>query len=326
MSGRILVTGGAGYLGSALVAELVRNGEAVTVMIGPDDGAAQPGGLGGAVDVVRADITDAASVDAAMRGISQVYHLAGIASPNSRLAHTIWNTNVLGSYHVAQSALRLGVRRVVHVSSTAAIGYPPDGVVADEQFAVRDSVLDNVYAATKRAGERVMLDFGERGLDVVVVNPAAVFAPAAGPPRSWQALLTAARRGLLRGMPPGGTAVCSARDFVAGTTAAMVKGGSGERYILSSVNLTYRQIAELLVEAVGRSHRVRTLPMGLFRTAGAGNRVIRDLIGNPRHDDALVPENVELMGRHLYYASDKAERELGMPRMSAAELITEFIR
>ncbi|MEW2478062.1 NAD-dependent epimerase/dehydratase family protein [Mycobacterium sp. NPDC049093] len=326
MAGRVLVTGGAGYLGRALVTELVRTGEAVTVMAGPDDHAVQPGGLGRGVEVVRADITDATSVDAAMRGISHVYHLAGIASPNSRLAHTIWNANMLGTYHVAHSALSSGIQRVVHVSSTAAVGYPPDGVVADEQFDVRDSVLDNVYAATKRAGERVMLDFGERGLDVVVVNPAAVFAPGSGPPRSWQGLLAAARRGLLRGVPPGGTAVCGARDFVAGATAAMVKGGAGERYILSSANLTYRRIAELLVEAVGRSHAVRTLPMGLFRTAGAGNRVMRDLIGNPRHDDALVPENVELMGRHVYYASGKAERELGVPRMPAAELIREFAR
>ncbi|WP_441959473.1 NAD-dependent epimerase/dehydratase family protein [Mycolicibacterium houstonense] len=326
MAGRILVTGGAGYLGSALVAELVGNGEAVTVMAGPDDRTVQPGSLGGGVEVVCADVTDAAGVDAAMRGISHVYHLAGIASPNSRLAHSIWNANVLGAYQVAHSALRHGVQRIVHVSSTAAIGYPPDGVVADEQFDIGNSVLDNVYAATKRAGERVVLDFGERGLDVVVVNPAAVFVPASGRPRSWQGLLAAARRGMLRGVPPGGTAVCSARDFVAGTTAAMAKGRSGERYILSSANLTYRRIAELLVEAVGRSHGVRTLPMGLFRAAGAGNRAVRDLFGNPRHDDALVPENVELMARHVYYASGKAERELGVPRMSAAELITEFAR
>lgn len=323
MAGRVLVTGGAGYLGRTLVAELVRNGEAVTVMTGPDDSDALPNS---GPEVVRADITDAASVDAAMRGISHVYHLAGIASPDSRLAHSIWSANVLGAYHVAQSALRHGIQRVVHVSSTAAIGYPPDDVVADEQFDVRDSVLDNVYAATKRAGERVMLDFGERGLDVVVVNPAAVFAPTSGAPRSWQGLLTAARRGLLRGVPPGGTAVCSARDFVVGTTAAMTKGGSGERYILASANLTYRRIAELLVDAVGRDHPVRTVPMGLFRAAGAGNRVLRDLIGNARHDDALVPENVELMARHVYYASGKAERELGMPKLSAAELITEFAR
>ncbi|TMS55957.1 NAD-dependent epimerase/dehydratase family protein [Mycobacterium sp. DBP42] len=326
MGGRILVTGGAGYLGGALVAELVGNGEAVTVMAGPDDPAPQPGGWGRDVEVVRADVTAAASVDAAMRGISHVYHLAGIASPNSRLAHSIWNVNVLGAYHVAQSALRHGVQRVVHVSSTAAIGYPPDDVVADEQFDVRNSVLDNVYAATKRTGERVMLDFGQDGLDVVVVNPAAVFAPASGPTRSWQGLLVAARRGLLRAVPSGGTAVCSARDFVIGATAAMVKGGSGERYILSSANLSYRRIAELLVEAVGRKHRVRTLPMGLFRAAGAGNRVVRDLTATARHDDALVPENVELMARHVYYTSGKAERELGIPQMSASELITEFTR
>lgn len=326
MAGRILVTGGAGYLGSALVAELVRNGEAVTVMTGPDDHAVQLRGLDRSVEVVRADITDEDSVDAAMRGISHVYHLAGIASPNSRLAHRIWNANVLGSYHVAQSALRSGVQRVVHVSSTAAVGYPPDGVVADERFDVRDSVLDNVYAATKRAGERVMLDFGKRGIDVVVVNPAAVFAPGSGTPRSWQGLLATARRGLLRGVPPGGTAVCSARDFVIGTTAAMAKGGEGERYILSTANLSYLRIAQLLVEAVGRDHSVRTVPMGLFRAAGATSRVIRDVTGTARHDDPLVPENVELMARQVYYDSGKAERELGIPRLPAAELITEFAR
>lgn len=225
MTRRVLVTGGGGYLGGALVAELVRLGEPVTVMAGPGDladVAGQPG-----VEVVRADVTDERSVDDAVRGASAIYHLAGIASPNSRLAHDIWKVNVLGTHHVARSALRHGVERVVHVSSTAAIGYPPDGVVADEDFDPRDSVVDNVYAATKRAGERIMLDFAERGLPVVVVNPAAVFAPSTGTARSWQGLLAIARRGLLRVVPSGGTAVCAAHDFVAGTTAAMVKGEPG---------------------------------------------------------------------------------------------------
>ncbi|MGV9797931.1 NAD-dependent epimerase/dehydratase family protein [Mycobacterium sp. NPDC003449] len=326
MTGRILVTGGAGYLGSALVGDLVRAGEAVTVMAGPRDRTAPPNDPKGDVEVVRADVTDERSVGDAMRGISSIYHLAGVASPNSRLGHDIWNANVLGTYHIAHNAMRHGIQRVVHVSSTAAIGYPPDDVVADEEFDLRDSVLDNVYAATKRAGERVMRDFAERGLDVVVVNPAAVFAPGSGPARSWRGLLSAARKGLLRAVPSGGTAVCSARDFVAGTTAAMVNGEPGERYILATANLTYQRIAELLVDAVGRSHPVRVAPTGLFRAAGAANRVLRDVAGNPHPDDALVPENVELMSRHVYYSPVKAVRELGIPRVSTSALIAEFAR
>ncbi|MDM2422988.1 NAD-dependent epimerase/dehydratase family protein, partial [Mycobacteroides abscessus] len=196
MSGRTLVTGATGYLGSTLVASLVQAGERVTVLMNPHEPAVLPGELRPHVETAYADIADARAVDDVMRDVSHVYHLAGIASPNSRLGHRIWQTNVLGSYHVARAALRHGVQRVVHVSSTAAIGYPPNGVVADEDFDPCDSVLDNVYSATKRAGERLMLDFVERGLDVVVVNPAAVFAPGAGPARSWQGLLVAARKGL----------------------------------------------------------------------------------------------------------------------------------
>ncbi|WP_131831919.1 NAD-dependent epimerase/dehydratase family protein, partial [Mycobacteroides abscessus] len=153
MSGRTLVTGATGYLGSTLVASLVQAGERVTVLMNPHEPAVLPGELRPHVETAHADIADARAVDDVMRDVSHVYHLAGIASPNSRLGHRIWQTNVLGSYHVARAALRHGVHRVVHVSSTAAIGYPPNGVVADEDFDPCDSVLDNVYSATKRAGE-----------------------------------------------------------------------------------------------------------------------------------------------------------------------------
>ncbi|AMT70449.1 NAD-dependent epimerase/dehydratase family protein [Mycobacteroides immunogenum] len=326
MGSRTLVTGASGYLGSTLVASLVRAGERVAIVQHPNDPATLPGELRPHVQTVYADITDARGVDEAMRDVSHVYHLAGIASPNSRLGHMIWQTNVLGTYHVARAALHHGVQRVVHVSSTAAIGYPPNGVVADEDFDPRDSVLDNVYSATKRAGERLMLDFVERGLDVVVVNPSAVFAPGSGPARSWQGLLVAARKGLLRVVPPGGTAVCSARDFSAGITAAMAKGDNGRRYILSTANLSYRQIGELLVAAVGRDHPVRSAPMGVFRTAGRGNRLLRDIAGRFDPDDVLAVENVELMAREVYYTPERAVRELGIPKVSTHELIAEFVR
>ncbi|QQW33647.1 SDR family oxidoreductase [Mycobacterium marinum] len=325
MAPRILVTGATGYLGSTVLEALVRAGERATILVQPGDPHVMSPELRSNVDVVRGDITDAQSVDEAMRGIARVYHLAGIASPNSRLANQIWRTNVLGAYHAAQSALRHGVQRLVHVSSTAAIGYPPNGVIADEDFDPRDSVLDNVYSATKRAGEQLVLDFVDRGLDVVVVNPAAVFAPGFGPPRSWQGLLVAARKGLLRVVPPGGTAVCSARDFAVGVTAAMNKGQPGRRYILSTDNLSYRQIAELLVRAVGRSHQVRVAPMRPFRALGRGKRIASDFSSRAHFDDPLVPENIDLMARKVYYDPTRAVRELGIPKVSVAELITEFV-
>lgn len=66
--------------------------------------------------------------------------------------------------------------------------------------------------------------------------------------------------------------------------------------------------------------------MKCLRAAGVGNRLLRDLLGNPSPDDALVPENVELMGRHLYYSPEKAVHELGIARVSPTEMIAEFVR
>ena len=315
MSDRILVTGATGYLGLTLVRALVADGNQVAVLVHPRERTPLP-----------ADVAEAASVDSAVRGAESLYHLAGATAPSSRLADTAWRTNVLGSYLVAQSCLRHGVRRMVHVSSTAAVGYPPNGVVADEDFAAADSVLDNAYSATKRAGERLVLDFVPQGLDAVVVNPAAVFAPSADPKRSWSALAEAASKGLLRVVPKGGTSVCSARDFVAGTVAAMRKGTAGRRYILATANLPYREIAALLVAATGRSHAVRELPDRALRALGAANRALRDLVGSADPADPLVPENVELMVRELYYDQSRAVRELGLPQSSLGELISEFVR
>lgn len=95
---------------------------------------------------------------------------------------------------------------------------------------------------------------------------------------------------------------------------------------MSTANLSYRQIGELLVTAVGREHPVRSAPMGLFRAVGKGNRLVRDISLRFDPDDALIPENVELMARELYYAPDRAVRELGIPQVSTHELIAEFVR
>lgn len=326
MADNVLVTGASGYLGLTLVRELVRHGGRVTVLRHPRDRAPLPTGVAGHVETRVADLADATGADEAVRGAALVYHLAGATSPSSRFADATWRTNVLGTYHVARSCMRHGTRRMVHVSSTAAVGYPPDGVIADEDFAQSDSVLDNAYAASKRAGEHLVLDLAAQGLDAVVVNPAAVFAPSVDQKRSWGALAHAAARGLLRAVPKGGTAVCSARDFVAGTIAAASKGESGRRYILATANLSYRRIAELLVAATGRSHPVRELPAGVFRALGKANQALRGLVGSSDPADPLVPENVELMVRELYYDPSRAARELGVGRSSVEALISEFVR
>ncbi|EUA85503.1 nucleoside-diphosphate-sugar epimerases domain protein [Mycobacterium ulcerans str. Harvey] len=62
-----------------------------------------------------------------------------------------------------------------------------------------------------------------------------------------------------------------------------------------------------------------------FRALGMGKRIASDFSSRAHFDDPLVPENIDLMARKVYYDPTRAVRELGIPKVSVAELITEFV-
>ena len=324
MTGRDLVTGASGCLGSNLVARLLRDGREVVALLPHGEPLGRLYPLRRHIEVRHGDVRERQDVLAAMEGVARVYHVAGLAIPLNRFAERMWEVNVFGVHNVLSAARRRGVQRVVHVSSTAAIGYPPHGVVANERFNPIDSVTDNAYATTKRHGEKIALSFNDADLEVVVVNPSAVIAPGGDKRLGWGGVFEVARRGLLRFMPGGGSAFCSAQDLVDGTVRAMERGTPGERYILSSQNLSYRELGSLVARAVGVTPPFATLPRWLLRGVGFFNGFLQHFGGT----SVFVPENVELMTRPLFYDQSKAIRELGMsqtPIAGAVEHVRDWI-
>ncbi|RDI61315.1 NAD-dependent epimerase/dehydratase family protein [Nocardia pseudobrasiliensis] len=325
MSEPILVTGASGCLGSALTRALVAEGESVVALVRPEDGSGGLADLVEHLEIRYGDITDPEAVARAVRGVTRVYHLAGIAVPLDALAARMWQVNALGSYHLARAAAAAGVRRMVHVSSSAAVGYPPDGTVADETFDARTSVAATAYGTTKFWGERLVLDAATDDFEVVVVNPTAVYAPGGDPRWGWSRLVDAARRGLLRAAPPGGTAVCAVRDFLDGTRKAMRHGRSGRRYLLSTANLTYLEIGAALSAALGRDDRIRTVPAPALRAVARLNAGLARRRADPLRSSLLVPENAELMTRRLYYSQRRAIDELGLGQTSVERLFRDLV-
>ncbi len=325
MSGRDLVTGATGCLGSNVVQRLVREGREVAVLLQHGEPLGRLHALRRDIEVRHGDVRDPGEVRAAMAGVRRVYHIAGVAVPSNQVERQMWEVNVYGVHNVLSAAARAGVERVVHVSSTAAIGYPPNGVVASERFAVADSVTDNAYSRTKRHGEQIALSFNGAGTEVVVVNPSAVIAPGGDKRFGWNGVIDVAMRGLLWIMPGGGSSFCSAADLVDGVLRAMRVGRPGERYILSSENLSYRELGSLVAAAVGVAAPRLTAPRWILRLLGALNARLL----SPGRVSVLVPENVELMTRTLFYDQSKAVRELGMSQTSVATalgLVNEWVR
>ncbi len=321
---RTLVTGAGGALGSILTERLVSDGGTVAVLVRDPSALGALKRLRPGLDVRCGDVRDAHSLQRVMRGIDDVYHLAAVSVPINRLATEMWEVNVFGTYNVCRTAAHAGVRRIVHVSAAAAVGYPPPGVVASESFNVEESVSCNAYALTKRRGETVALGFNGSAMDVVVVNPCPVITASDRARSGWTRIIRAATRGFLRAVPSGGTGVCSTADFIDGIQRAMSHGRPGNRYILNSENLTYLEIGRLITRAVGSRPPLVVSPQWCLQLIGRINGVIAKTYADARRSPILVPENVDLLVRTLYYDQSKAIAQLGMTQTTIAAAIDDL--
>jgi UDP-glucose 4-epimerase len=174
MSDLLLVTGGAGFIGSHLVEALAAGGRRVRVLDNLSTGRRE--NLGPAVEVVEGDVSDPAAVVAAVKGAEVVFHLAARASVQHSIddplaSHRITAT---GTVTVLDAARRAGVRRVVYAGSASAYGVPA-GDVQTEADPLRAL---SPYAAAKLAGEFYCQAFAAAyGLETVVLRFFNIFGP-----------------------------------------------------------------------------------------------------------------------------------------------------
>jgi len=155
---RVLVTGGAGKVGLAVVERLVAHGWEVAV-VGRRGAAEVPQGALHGASYAACDITQYEDVLAQMRGCDSVVHLAAIPYPGGAPAAELFAINVAGTFNVFEAAARLGVRRVVQASSINALGcfysvgeLEPDYLPVDELHPVRTT---DPYSLSKHLVEQI---------------------------------------------------------------------------------------------------------------------------------------------------------------------------
>ncbi|HEY2784666.1 MAG TPA: NAD-dependent epimerase/dehydratase family protein [Fimbriiglobus sp.] len=175
-----LVTGGAGFIGSHLIDELVGRGFSVRAFDDFSTGLrSNLDHLAGKVEIVEGTLTDPAAVDRAVKGSQLVFHLGALASVTRSVeaplvSHAACAT---GTLHVLDAARRLGVRRVVYAASSSAYGGgsagPEDAQREDQPIAARSP-----YAAAKLAGELYLQAFhATYGLETVRLRFFNIFGP-----------------------------------------------------------------------------------------------------------------------------------------------------
>jgi dihydroflavonol-4-reductase len=312
-----LVTGATGFLGRLLVRRLVDEGRRVRVL----ERAASQAFDGLPVERSRGDVTRPETLLPAMAGVEVVYHLAGVVTYERRLLPTLTAVNVEGTRNVLEAARRAGVGRLVHVSSTAAVGMALDPTEPlDEHSPFPDQARANPYALTKRLGEEAALAAADDGLDVVVANPGIALG-AGDVNRISTFMVEQYLRGALRVTMPGGINYLDARDVVEGLRAVEERGARGERYILGTPdgNRAHRDFLRLVAEVSGVRRRTIHLPAAPLVPA---LRVLgRTPVPLPLTADEVAN------GRWYWYARpDRAIRELGLRPRPLAEAVEATVR
>ncbi|WP_046317452.1 NAD-dependent epimerase/dehydratase family protein [Mycobacterium sp. UM_Kg1] len=306
---RAFVTGGTGFVGSNLVAALLRRGIEVRVLRRSSSPMAALAGLDCETRV--GDVND--GVDAlteAMADCDWVFHTAAISDYwRYRTQTRLYRTNVDGTRDMATAAARAGVKRFVFTSSLAALGVPERGrqLVESDEFNIRPRQFP--YGHSKHLAEAELGKAVAAGLPAVIVNPSVVIGPR-DVHRIASAMLVQAQQGRLWFAAPGGTNFVSVDDVVAGHIAAAERGRIGQRYILGGENLLFREVFGAANELFGRRPPSVVLPRWLLPVAAAGVSVARTVVGPRLPIDA---RQMRLSTAEIYADATKSRAELGVP-------------
>jgi nucleoside-diphosphate-sugar epimerase len=316
MTRRALITGATGFVGSALVRALSERGCDVHALARSSSDRT----LVGSVPVTwhAGDLTDGAAVERAVAALCDgaqggdgaerpwVVHSGAVISYRTGDAELQRAVNVGGTRNVLAACRRHPVGRLLHVSSVVAVGHARPGETLDEEAAFE--TLDCDYMVTKRAAEELALAAADE-LDVVVVNPGAIFGHGHTGPNTVQMLQRIARGGTGPCAPPGALSVVGREDVVAGCVQALERGARGRRYLLTESVWELRALLALVASELGVPGPRLTVPRPLWRVLIAGastfERALQSLDLGP-----LTPQSLGMLGARFAFDSGRARREL----------------
>lgn len=323
----VFLTGATGFLGSELVRRLAERRVRVHALV--REPARATALLAGGNVLHAGDLTDAASVArataeaarAARASGGQLYviHSGALISYRTRERALAERINVDGTRAVLDAARAHDAARVLFVSSVVAVGQSVDGRAIDERAPFNLGRLGVHYTDTKRAAEELAL--AATDLDVVVVNPGAIFGPAERASNTVRFMREMARGHGPIAAPPGTISVVGIADTALGTLAAFERGRRGERYILVESFVRSRELFALLAAELGVRPARFTVPRLVFPV----------LVPLARLWDALFPialappQALVMLTCELRLSGDKARRELGWEPAPFAAVLRETI-
>ncbi len=321
---RVVVTGAAGFIGSAVARALAGRGAAVVALVEPGSDASNLAGI--EAEPAEADIRDPAAVQAAVKGARFVFHLAAIYRFWARDPRIFQDVNVGGTLNVLDAVRMAGCERLVYTSTVGVLGLGPtsQGMLADETSYGDISHLFGHYKQTKYVAEHEVLRAAAQGLDVAIVLPTFPLGPRDRTPTPSGKLVLDFLNGKMPGFVDTILNVCHVDDLAAGHLAALEHGLAGRSYILGGENLSMRAILAAAADITGLPAPRLRIPLALAVAAGATSNLVQ---GRLLRQAPRVPlEAARMSATRMAFSDERARAEIGHESRPASEAIEDSAR
>ena len=316
-----LITGGSGHVGSNLVRKLTEKGYKIrTIDFDGDHRAFE----GFDVELVKGDITDYTSLQEVFKDVDVVFHTAAMINLDRRYREAIEFVNIEGTRNVCEVALEKSVKKLVHFSSVDAFyRFPIDEPLLEDRELI-DDASGMPYDYSKAEGQRIVIEFCNKGLDASIIHPTSIVGPNDFKPGLPMQAFVDMANGKTKLMPDWGYNFIDVRDLCDAAISAVENGKTGQNYIIGGEYHSYLYIAELMGKQVGRkvvygklpefitylaipfeyiksliNKKPRLITLDSIHTAQTGNKVVpstlaREELGhNPRPIEETIFDTVE---------------------------------
>ncbi|TFG64791.1 MAG: NAD-dependent epimerase/dehydratase family protein, partial [Spirochaetales bacterium] len=316
--GTCVITGASGHLGANLARLLLEQGRRVRALVREDVRALE--GLD--IECKKGDVMDRGSLEACFGRGDTVFNCAGRISLTGQPDPFFMSTNMEGVRNVVDVCLAKGVSRLVHVSSIHAFAEIPGNGTLDETMPLVTKNGAVGYDVSKAEGQRIVQDGAAKGLDAVIVNPAAIIGPFDYKPSSMGELFIDLCNNRMPILIDAGFNWVDARDAASGLIAAESRGRTGECYLLAGEWKKLRDLASAISDVTGRQTARSTVPVPLALMASRVNWFFCRLTGTPTK---FTPFSIETIQMHRYVSHRKAAEELGYKPRPFAQTVKDTI-
>ena len=242
----VLVTGAAGLLGSEVVKQLLDEGYHVTAIYHFTPlNLSHPN-----LAVKQCDILDVASLEDVMKNMTHVYHCAALVSFEPKEKYHLFKINIEGTENIVNACIFANVKKLIHVSSVSALGRIRNGETLTEDVQWTEETSNSIYAKSKYLGElEVWRGIGE-GLQAAIVNPSIILGG-----NNWDdgsSALFKSAYNEFKWYTEGISGFVDVRDVAHAMLLLMNSEISGQRFILSAENLSYKKIFTLMANGFNK--------------------------------------------------------------------------